>query len=370
LRATPKLEKAYHETAKKALIFCKENKRLTEFKKLSDLLRNHYNLILKGKHKPEYQSLLKIEYHLETKIIQLEAACELNMWKEASNIAEDIYNLNMHDYFYKSMKANIIEPELAMIVENMPSNSKNATSEEQEQKKEVDNEKEKEKKAEGSNELNKSAQQQGSLSKTQEEGGAGTVGVVDDMNKDTKGEDEQMNVQANESSANANYVLAKSKENLKNWVAIFYEKMADILFVYESELFHGLAWLKYCFHILNYKKSVTEKEKSFICTKAVLAVLSIPLIGNKKKNEDYAKIFEAHKKMSQLLGHTSVPLKESLKNGLRVRNILNCADENVQKLYSIIENQFTPLSLCLECEVLLKELESTEHKLYINKIKE
>lgn len=59
LRATPKLEKAYHETAKKAILFCKENKRVTEFKKLSDLLRNHYNLILRGKHKPEYQSLLK-----------------------------------------------------------------------------------------------------------------------------------------------------------------------------------------------------------------------------------------------------------------------------------------------------------------------
>ncbi|ANQ10107.1 Eukaryotic translation initiation factor 3 subunit A [Plasmodium coatneyi] len=353
LRATPKLEKAYHETAKKALIFCKENKRLTEFKKLSDLLRNHYNLILRGKHKPEYQSLLKIEYHLETKIIQLEAACELGMWKEASNIAEDIYNLNMHDYFYRTLRANIVEAEAAAAGEGSTRKA----------------DKEKGPLKSDSNEANKKGKDE---SKQEEEGDSSNVEKKDGTNetKDTKVEGAHTVAHVNESSGNVNYALAKSRENLKNWIGTFYQRMADILFVYDSELFHGLAWLKYCFHILNYSKNIPEEEKTFICTKAVLAVISIPLVGNKKKNEDYAKIFEAHKKMSQLLGHTSVPIKESLKNGLKVRNIISYADESVQKLYSLVENQFTPLSLCLECDVLLKELENTEHKVYIGKIKE
>ncbi|EUD68991.1 translation initiation factor 3 subunit A [Plasmodium inui San Antonio 1] len=363
LRATPKLEKAYHETAKKALIFCKENKRLTEFKKLSDLLRNHYNLILRGKHKPEYQSLLKIEYHLETKIIQLEAACELGMWKEASNIAEDIYNLNMHDYFYRTLRANPVESEAAAAGEN-------ATRKAEKEKRLLkgdSNETSKKGKDEGTQEVQEEDSSRAEKKDVEMEESAKDAA---NETKDTKVEGAQTVAHVNESSGNVNYALAKSRENLKNWIGTFYQRMAEILFVYDSELFHGLAWLKYCFHILNYSRNIPEKEKTFICTKAVLAVVSIPLVGNKKKNEDYAKIFEAHKKMSQLLGHTSVPIKESLKNGLKVRNIISCAEESAQKLYLLIENQFTPLSLCLECDVLLKDLEATDHKVYIGKIKE
>lgn len=47
------------------------------------------------------------------------------MWKEASNIAEDIYNLNMHDYFYKSLKSNIMmEPELVSVIDTVKSGDK------------------------------------------------------------------------------------------------------------------------------------------------------------------------------------------------------------------------------------------------------
>ncbi|SOV23675.1 eukaryotic translation initiation factor 3 subunit 10, putative [Plasmodium sp. DRC-Itaito] len=377
LRATPKLEKAYHETAKKAILFCKDNKRVTEFKKLSDLLRNHYNLILRGKHKPEYQSLLKIEYHLETKIIQLEAACELAMWKEASNIAEDIYNLNMHDYFYKSLKSNIMmEPELVSVIETVKPGDKN--EEEKNKENDVDgdgntkedvlkdveqqdsNMENNNNNNNNNNSNNNSNSNNNNNNKEEEDDGKTPSGET--INKATDG-----NVGTGHNTSQS---LNQSKEKLRNWIAVFYEKMADILFVYESELFHGLAWLKYCFHVLNFKRNMTEKEKTYICNKAVLAVLSIPVIGNKKKNEDFTKQFEAHKKMSQLLGHTSVPVKESLKNALRIRNVLNYADENIQKLYSLLENQFTPLSLCLECEVLLKELENTEYAIYTKKIKE
>uniref|UniRef100_A0A8C9GSG3 Protein TIC 214-like n=1 Tax=Piliocolobus tephrosceles TaxID=591936 RepID=A0A8C9GSG3_9PRIM len=380
LRATPKLEQAYHDTAKKALSFCKENKRLTEFKKLSDLLRNHYNLILRGKHKPEYQSLLKIEYQLETKIMQLEIACELNMWTEALNIAEDIYNLNMHEYFYRSLRSaptTIVEPEISSTIDKDQGESTSTGST-----------------TIGSSTDNGTVTKTGitttsttttsTPSSTATSTSANTVVTIpsstvvstptnttintDGANKNDKEEtNDQMN---NTVTDNESVGVVGSKEKLKKMIGIFYKKLADMLFVYDSELFHSLAWLKYCFHILNYSPNVSDEMKTSMCNKAVLSVLSISLINNKNRNEDYNKVYEAHKKMAQLLGHSSVPVKESLKNGLKVRNILTSADQNVQKLYALIENKFTPLSLCFECELLLKELENTEYKIYIKKIKE
>uniref|UniRef100_A0A8C9H0I5 PCI domain-containing protein n=1 Tax=Piliocolobus tephrosceles TaxID=591936 RepID=A0A8C9H0I5_9PRIM len=369
LRATPKLEQAYHDTAKKALAFCKENKRLTEFKKLSDLLRNHYNLILRGKHKPEYQSLLKIEFQLETKIMQLEIACELNMWTEALNIAEDIYNLNMHEYFYRTLRSTpttIAEPDISSTTDKDQGESTSTGST-----------------TIGSSTDNGTVTKTGTTTTpstavvntvtstvtTSATTTATTSTTTDGVNKSDKEENaEQMNNAT--VTDNEPFEVVGSKEKLKKMIGIFYKKLADMLFVYDSELFHSLAWLKYCFHILNYSPNVSEEIKTSMCNKAVLSVLSIPLINNKNKNEDYNKIYEAHKKMAQLLGHSSVPVKESLKNGLKVRNILTSANENIQKLYALIENKFTPLNLCFECELLLKELENTEYKIYIKKIKE
>lgn len=47
LRYAPKIDYLYHETAQKALEFCRVNKRIQEFRRLCDTLRQHYQLFQK-----------------------------------------------------------------------------------------------------------------------------------------------------------------------------------------------------------------------------------------------------------------------------------------------------------------------------------
>ncbi|UKJ87758.2 eukaryotic translation initiation factor 3 subunit 10 [Theileria orientalis] len=107
MRATPKLEKVYHETARKAITFCRENGRLVEFKRLCDVLRGHYAFLLKVQNKPEMECMLKPELHIETRINQLITACDMGMWKEAFNTVEDLYTLGIRDYITKTFQGSV-----------------------------------------------------------------------------------------------------------------------------------------------------------------------------------------------------------------------------------------------------------------------
>ncbi|GIX66162.1 eukaryotic translation initiation factor 3 subunit 10 [Babesia caballi] len=107
MRATPKLEKVYHDTARKAIQFCKENERLSEFKRLCEVLRAHNSFLLKVKHKPEMECMLKPELHIETRINQLVAACDMALWKEAFNTVEDLYTLGIRDYIAKTFQGSV-----------------------------------------------------------------------------------------------------------------------------------------------------------------------------------------------------------------------------------------------------------------------
>ncbi|ORM39699.1 Eukaryotic translation initiation factor 3 subunit A [Babesia sp. Xinjiang] len=107
MRATPKLEKVYHDTARKAIQFCKDNGRLSEFKRLCEVLRAHNTFLMKVKHKPEMECMLKPELHIETRINQLIAACDMSLWKEAFNTVEDLYMLGIRDYIAKTFQGSV-----------------------------------------------------------------------------------------------------------------------------------------------------------------------------------------------------------------------------------------------------------------------
>ncbi|CDR95827.1 translation initiation factor 3 subunit 10, putative [Babesia bigemina] len=107
MRATPKLEKVYHDTARKAIQFCRENERLSEFKRLCEVLRAHNTFLMRVKHKPEMECMLKPELHIETRINQLVAACDMSLWKEAFNTVEDLYTLGIRDYITKTFQGSV-----------------------------------------------------------------------------------------------------------------------------------------------------------------------------------------------------------------------------------------------------------------------
>merc|ERR1740128_889190 len=97
LRTNSRVERLYHSIAQQAFKFCLKYQRKTEFRKLCDKLRNHLDLIIKQQNptansinlnNPETQQM-----NLDTRLAQLEAAINMELWQEAYKAVEDIHGL-------------------------------------------------------------------------------------------------------------------------------------------------------------------------------------------------------------------------------------------------------------------------------------
>ncbi|CAH1784638.1 unnamed protein product [Owenia fusiformis] len=93
LRNNSSVEKLYQDIAQQAFKFCLNYSRKTEFRKLCDNLRTHLGHIHKHQHQqrainlnnPESQAM-----HLETRLVQLESAIQMELWQEAYKAIEDV----------------------------------------------------------------------------------------------------------------------------------------------------------------------------------------------------------------------------------------------------------------------------------------
>ncbi|XP_057379990.1 eukaryotic translation initiation factor 3 subunit A-like [Daphnia carinata] len=96
LRTNSRVEKLYHDTAQHAFKFCLKYARKTEFRKLCENLRSHLALMVKGTpsvtavnlSNPETQQM-----NLETRLLQLDFAIQMELWQEAYKAIEDIHGL-------------------------------------------------------------------------------------------------------------------------------------------------------------------------------------------------------------------------------------------------------------------------------------
>uniref|UniRef100_A0A8D9BB26 Eukaryotic translation initiation factor 3 subunit A n=1 Tax=Cacopsylla melanoneura TaxID=428564 RepID=A0A8D9BB26_9HEMI len=96
LRTNAHVETLYHDIAKMAFNFCLKYNRKTEFRKLCDKLRKHLEDIGKLPPQTVNVSLSKPEtqqYNLETRLVQLDSAIQMELWQEAYKATEDIHNL-------------------------------------------------------------------------------------------------------------------------------------------------------------------------------------------------------------------------------------------------------------------------------------
>jgi translation initiation factor 3 subunit A len=98
LRINPRLERLYHDIAQMAFKFCLKYARKTEFRKLCDSLRTHLTTIVKqqqsgvsgGIHLTNIETL---SMNSETRLAQLDAAIQMELWQEAYKAIEDINGL-------------------------------------------------------------------------------------------------------------------------------------------------------------------------------------------------------------------------------------------------------------------------------------
>lgn len=67
-----------------AFTFCIKYERKTEFRKLSDSVRNHLNLIIKHSHQTNSINLndpVSLQLHLDTRLYQLDCAIKISLWQ-------------------------------------------------------------------------------------------------------------------------------------------------------------------------------------------------------------------------------------------------------------------------------------------------
>ncbi|XP_065289252.1 eukaryotic translation initiation factor 3 subunit A [Dermacentor albipictus] len=96
LRNNSRVECLYHDIARQAFKFCLKYNRKTEFRKLCDHLRAHLGQIHRHQsqqtsvnlNNPESQAM-----HLETRLVQLDSAIQMELWQEAYKATEDIHGL-------------------------------------------------------------------------------------------------------------------------------------------------------------------------------------------------------------------------------------------------------------------------------------
>ncbi|KAL5261295.1 hypothetical protein ACHWQZ_G007113 [Mnemiopsis leidyi] len=96
LKNNNKVEKLYQDMAQLAFTFCIKYERKTEFRKLSDSVRNHLNLIIKHSHQANSINLndpVSLQLHLDTRLYQLDCAIKISLWQEAIKTINDIHSL-------------------------------------------------------------------------------------------------------------------------------------------------------------------------------------------------------------------------------------------------------------------------------------
>ncbi|KAF7457170.1 eukaryotic translation initiation factor 3 subunit 10 [Cryptosporidium felis] len=317
IRLTPKLERIYHETAQRALEFCWQHTRASEFKTLCELLRSHYQLLISNRHRPEIEVMLRPECHLETRIVQLRGAAKLSLWNECFTTAEEIFHLGIFQF----------DPVIGNSFSHstfISSNQSNATT----------------------------INQQNSTSVT--------TGFPLHANTGNAPNSQPMD------SAHA----MKVRPTYLRWVALYYDILSKMFLLTENYSFHALAHLKYFLHLKQFKKNVSQEELTKMASTVVLAILSIPLnenglslnsksrsfTGTHAQSNDYYPQGDQVKKAALLLGSPFIPTREILKNMLTSKNILELSLPVCQQLYEVIEGRSSTLKLCVSTNDYLSDL--------------
>lgn len=272
LKNTRALEDFYHETAQRALVFCKDNQRQQEFRRLVETIKGHWQSLNKPNNNSKDAANITnpndpntINRALATRFKELEVAGDLEMWLQSWVMVEDI------------------------------------------------------------NEL---------------------------LKKVTK----------------------KSPKILFD----YYENLARIFWKSENYLFHAAAWLKLYTTHARYKGGTEDRER--LASKAVMAVLSIPLYQAGGKNVEAEDQFkEKQRRWSSLLlqsGSQSrvFPTREFLRQELIQKDVLRYASTPCKELFKIVECEFVPLSLCQGAKPVLDALSADDHfdgelKMYVRPLK-
>lgn len=118
LKNNVRTEALYHEIAHRAFQFCTKFTRKTEFRKLCDNIRTHTDHLRKFQLNQQPQMLHahmvnlnnpdSLALHLETRLIQLESAVQIELWQEAYRATDDIKRYGLMNLNKKPPKPQLM----------------------------------------------------------------------------------------------------------------------------------------------------------------------------------------------------------------------------------------------------------------------
>ncbi|KAF3937194.1 hypothetical protein ABW19_dt0203710 [Dactylella cylindrospora] len=160
-------------------------------------------------------------------------------------------------------------------------------------------------------------------------------------------------------------------------MANYYEKLTRIFRTSENHLFHAAAWNRY-YNLLRSsalavqagtatKKDspvTNETEFSRVSSFVILSALSIPVIST-ARSRGATDVEEANKRtrssrLTNLLGLTNAPTRAGLFKDILAKGLLKRARPEIRELYTILEVDFHPLSICKKIAPILTQISADE----------
>jgi translation initiation factor 3 subunit A len=167
-------------------------------------------------------------------------------------------------------------------------------------------------------------------------------------------------------------LLILSKRPAKNvMMANYFEKLTKIFLVSDNFLFHAAAYSKY-YSLLRQSSNavasgqspkrdnpaVTEEMLTRTASFVLLSALAIPVIST-SRSRGVVDVGDAQKKTSRLtnlLNMPSSPTRAGLFKDALTKGLLKKAAPEIRELYTILEVDFHPLSICKKISPILSQI--------------
>ncbi|TEB23920.1 hypothetical protein FA13DRAFT_1818162 [Coprinellus micaceus] len=139
-------------------------------------------------------------------------------------------------------------------------------------------------------------------------------------------------------------------------MANYYEKLTKIFLMSGNALFHAAAWSKY-YAIVTSIGGKSEEEMSRLAGQVLISALAVPVgLGKDEPEELKGK----NARLTALLALNKMPSRQALLKDALARNVLKLSPEVVKKLYTVLEVNFEPLTLCASTAELFKVISTDE----------
>jgi len=158
-------------------------------------------------------------------------------------------------------------------------------------------------------------------------------------------------------------LMSKNSKPKLHLRSLYYDYLGQIFMKSEDYLFHAFACLRNLMFVKAAKQNCPKEELEALASKAVLATLCVPFQKGadlhttlELTTESASSPYEKAKKNASLFATQAVPTRDSIISQLQEKHLLSLASEPCQKLFELVEDDFTPLSLCQDAKPYLDEI--------------